>query len=201
MNKHFDYILFFSAQIKLFVIPSITKNIPVNLKAETIFSAILKSDQDSYEDTILQTSKSIWNFYSLATILSNQILQLNEKDISRYLLILRCLSEELRVHTLSNASKNDVGDEADEDEEAMIVDQNDSQTISEKITMNLCYEILNLLNQDHQVQIIASLIDNNKITSNNLNSLCWLCYSMLTSNGLAVNQYRFVINFLLKNFP
>ncbi|RWS26248.1 ubiquitin-protein ligase E3C-like protein [Leptotrombidium deliense] len=176
-----------SLQIRYYILPTISKNVPLSLNASTILNSLASINlNNSMNVTQLKLTPSLWLFYSFMKIMSPQLFKLPLTDKVKYVIFLKEMS-----FTLPENSHQSAIDEEEEESDEMITDEADeiAQIIS---------QLMEMINDTSHVNLLVSVLeeDNSNVV---LLSLTHLCHSMTSSHHLAVYNYRLLYTLSFKS--
>ncbi|RWS07895.1 ubiquitin-protein ligase E3C-like protein [Dinothrombium tinctorium] len=176
----------FSPQIKYFVLPVISKNIPPKLQASYVLSAFIKKTSEISVD--LNLPSSTWLLYSVLKIMTSQLTRFTSSEKVRYLLLLKELSFSLPQQSHESA--------IDEDEEAEKMEVTENSTSS---SAQIIDEIMNMINDSFHVNWLISILEEENWNSIVLIALTQMCNEMMALHRFAVNNYRLLYTLAFKS--
>lgn len=160
-----------SPQISCFLLPSLSGQTNV-ITVDTLLTAI-------YPDSLgfnFHTTSSL--LYTFIYLFSKQAASLSKQQSAEYLICLQFLLQSVPF-LKETAVDNDYGS----DDEEMVVEVDETK-------LQIHEEIINMVNEMDHVNMIVSLLDNEKLFSRCVISISSLCYLLLDHNKLAILNYR-----------
>ncbi|XP_054722716.1 LOW QUALITY PROTEIN: ubiquitin-protein ligase E3C-like [Uloborus diversus] len=167
----------FSPQISCFLLPALSKHENA-ISVDTLLTAI-------YRDNLIFSFRATpYLLYTFMYIINKQAYSLTEQQSAEYLI---CLQSLLQCVPLRKQRSED----CDSDDGEMVVEGNEMQSRVQE-------EIINMVNDVNHVNMIVSVLEDEKAFNQCVIAICWLCHLLLNHQKVAILNYRLLYTLAFK---